>query len=80
MMIEKAIEVDKGGIDTMGHMVDVRKKKFGKGIKRKSEGNDTKRRKEELKKAYKRRIHAYKTKYKAERIKQEFPMDEAAET
>nr|KAJ0225504.1 hypothetical protein LSAT_V11C100031130 [Lactuca sativa] len=79
MMIEKAIEVDKGGMDTMGHMVEERKKKYGKGTKRKCEGNDTKRRKEELKKAYKRRIHAYKMKYKAQRIKQEFPMDEAAE-
>ncbi|XP_023751324.1 uncharacterized protein LOC111899699 [Lactuca sativa] len=45
MMIEKAIEVDKGRMDTMGHMVDERKKKCGKGIKRKSEGNDTKMRK-----------------------------------
>nr|KAJ0203927.1 hypothetical protein LSAT_V11C500237700 [Lactuca sativa] len=51
MMIEKAIKVDKGGIDMMGHMVEERTKKCGKGIKWKSEGNDTKRRKEELKKA-----------------------------
>nr|KAJ0200122.1 hypothetical protein LSAT_V11C600326430 [Lactuca sativa] len=80
MMTKKAIEIDKGGMDTMRYTIEERKNKCGKRIKRQSEGNDTKRRKEELKKAYKRKIHAYKTKYKAQRIKQEFPMEEAAET
>nr|KAJ0191417.1 hypothetical protein LSAT_V11C800433220 [Lactuca sativa] len=52
MMMEKAIEIDKGGMDMMGNMVEERKKICGKRIKCKFEGNDTKMRKEELKKFF----------------------------